>query len=308
MKTFNRIIKHLLLLFLIGITAISCKKETINFYVDITNLRNETVYFFVEDGSTESVPHGQVLTKDLSLDSENDYITVGVKLANGKILDEKKIKNGEIYKVVVNKKNSDANVSDEIDSWLLTIEITNNSSNSVYLYVGGEQKNIIASKEKLSISEEIINQSNPLIEVKNADGRILASKRVFKGQNYIKTINDPTFTITEIVLKNWRANNIFDTPDPWFQVAINKEVIGRTGYIPDTKDGGLCTFSNLAIKIDKIYDRIDFTLYDHDTNYSSSGSTYIAGVYITDFYKYWNTRVITISVSDLEFTIYGTWE
>ena len=118
---------------------------------------NETVYFFVEDGSTESVPHGQVLTKDLSLDSENDYITVGVKLANGKILDEKKIKNGEIYKVVVNKKNSDANVSDEIDSWLLTIEITNNSSNSVYLYVGGEQKNIIASKEKLSISEEIIN-------------------------------------------------------------------------------------------------------------------------------------------------------
>ena len=73
MKTFNMIIKHLLLILLIGITAISCKEETINFYVDITNLRNETVYFFVENGSTESIPHGQELTKDFSLDSENDY-------------------------------------------------------------------------------------------------------------------------------------------------------------------------------------------------------------------------------------------
>lgn len=312
MKKFNQIVKYLLLVLAIGLTVTSCKEEeettTINFHVDITNLRDETVYFFIEeDGTTQSIQSEKVFTWDLTKETQTGYVTVGVKLASGKILDWKEVRNGEIYSVVVNKDNSDTNVSDEIETWKLIVELTNYSSNSVYLYIDGEQKKIIGSEQKLSYSPTITNQTKALVEIKNAEGVILSSKTVKKGESFVETINDPVFTINKIVLTKWDTDNIFDTPDPWIKVSINDIAVGRTNYLSDVNDGSLCTFSNLSIKIDQIYNTIAFDLYDYDTGYSS-GSDYISGLYSTKFDTYWKKDSFTMKTANMELIIYGTWE
>lgn len=93
MKLLDVNLKFLLFVSFVVLFSTSCsKEEEIRFNVDITNLRNETVYFFIEDGTSESIPSGKVLHHDLSRNSQDSYIMVGVKLANGEILDNKKHK------------------------------------------------------------------------------------------------------------------------------------------------------------------------------------------------------------------------
>lgn len=305
--------KFLLIASLVGFFTTSCskedeKEEVINFHVDVTNFRGETIYFFVEDGTTKSILSGNVLTWDLSHKSQTGYVKVGVKLANGEILDKKNIKNGEVYKLIVNKEGSDSDVSNDIEIWELIIELTNNSSNSIYLYVDGVPTSPISSGKKLSYSQNIANQSSSFVEVKNADGIVLSAKNVSEGENYIETINDPVFTITKIILSKWCANNIFDTPDPWLNIKADGVDVGRTTYKKNVKDGAECVFSDLSITIDKVYSNVVFEFWDHDTGYSSAGSTYISGLQTTNFSKYWRKDSFTMSISDLEFTVYGTWK
>jgi hypothetical protein len=324
MKFFNVFFKFLLIASLVGFFTTSCskededdkdeefkeeeKEEVINFHVDVTNFRGETIYFFVEDGTTKSILSGNVLTWDLSHKSQTGYVKVGVKLANGEILDQKSIGEGDVYKLVVNKENSDSDVSDDVEKWRLIVELTNLSSNFIYLYVDGEQTEIIGSGKVYSYSKNIINQSESLVEVKNADGIVLSSKKVSKDGNFIETIKDPVFTITKIVLNKWSADNLWDDPDPWFEVKVGDNVVGRSIYKPDVEDGSVCTFSDLSITVDEIYSQVSFVLWDHDTGYSSAGSTYISGLQTTNFSKYWRKDSFTMSISDLEFTVYGTWK
>lgn len=309
MKLLDVNLKFLLFVSFVVLFSTSCsKEEEIRFNVDITNLRNETVYFFIEDGTSESIPSGKVLHHDLSRNSQDSYIMVGVKLANGEILDKKNIKNGEVYKLIVNKEGSDSDVSNDIEIWELIIELTNNSSNSIYLYVDGVPTSPISSGKKLSYSQNIANQSSSFVEVKNADGIVLSAKNVSEGESYIETINDPVFTITKIILSKWCANNIFDTPDPWLNIKADGVDVGRTTYKKNVKDGAECVFSDLSITIDKVYSNVVFEFWDHDTGYSSAGSTYISGLQTTNFSKYWRKDSFTMSISDLEFTVYGTWK
>ena len=87
---------------------------------------------------------------------------------------------------------------------------------------------------------------------------------------------------------------------------IDDEEVSRTDYLSDVGNGKSCTFFDLNIVIDRIYSKVTFRLYDYDTGYSS-GSDYISGIYTTSFYEFWGQNSFTLKVSDLEFTVYGTW-
>ncbi len=306
---------NLLLFCLISLIGIftSCKKEDdkeyeIRFHIDVTNFREETVYIFFEDGSSNSIQSGKVFTWDRSITSSNKYTIVGIKLANGQIIDQQNISDGGIYQIVVNKKYSDENVSNDIDKWTLTIELSNASSNSVYLFVNGKQSSVVTSLNKLSTMVEITNQSTVLVEVKNAKGDILETKKIAKNGSYITEIKDPVFVITKIVLTKWAANNLIDTPDPWMRISSSNKVIGRTDYFPDKRDGSTCTWSDLNIEIKDVYARIDFDLYDYNFGYSTSGSSFISGVYTTSFNQHWKENSFDMTTSSIQFTLYGVWK
>ncbi|MBR3519315.1 MAG: hypothetical protein IKN77_04260 [Paludibacteraceae bacterium] len=278
------------------------------FHVDVINLREEAVYVFYEDGSSSIVGAGKEFTTDRTVVSRNIYTTVGVRLSNGRVLDKKDVYDGNVYKLVVNKESSEQEVSDRIDTWSLVIELTNSSSNSVYLFVDGKQTNIVSSGNKLSSMIEITNQSEVSIAVKNASGDVLDSKKVSKKGSYVKEIKDPTFTITKIVLTKWAANNLLDRPDPWMRISYGDNLIGRTDYFPDKTDGSTCTWSDLNIEIKNIYSRIDFDLYDYNLGYSTSGSSFIDGLYTTSFYTHWKSTSFDMYTSSLKFTLYGVWK
>lgn len=278
------------------------------FHVDVINLREEAVYVFYEDGSSSIVGAGKEFTSDRTVVSRNTYTSVGVRLSDGRVLDRKNVENGDVYKLVVNKSSSGQEVSDKVETWSLVVELTNSSSNSVYLFMDGKQSNIVASGNKLSTMIEITNQSEVSIEVKNATGDVLDSKTVMKNKSYVKEIKDPTFTITKIVLTKWAADNLFDNPDPWMRISSGDNLIGRTDYFPDKNDGSTCTWSDLNIEIKNIYSRINFDLYDYNLGYSTTGSSFIDGLYTTSFYTHWKSTSFDMYTSSLKFTLYGVWK
>ena len=314
MKYVNVLVRFLCLLAVFCFIGVSCSKDddeevyNVSFHVDVINLRDEAVYVFYEDGSSSIVGAGKEFTTDRTAVSKNTYPTIGVRLSNGQVLDEKNVYDGDVYKLVVNKESSGQEVSDRIDTWSLVVELTNSSSNSVYLFVDGKQSSVVPSEKKLSSMIEITNQSEVSIAVKNASGDVLDSKKVSKNGSYVKEIKDPTFTITKIVLTKWAANNLFDRPDPWMRISYGDNLVGRTDYFPDKSDGSTCTWSDLNIEIKNIYSRVDFDLYDYDLGYSKSGSTFIDGLYTTSFYTYWKSTSFVMSTSSLQFTLYGVWK
>lgn len=312
MKLFNVLSKLLILASFLGLMVTSCKKEeedqkqTISFHVDVSNLRDETVYFFMDDGTTKSIQAGHVFTWEVVCEREIDHVAVGVKLANGEVLDQKTVWNGDIYKLVVNKENTGPDVSDEIKSWMFTVDLSNLSSKPIYVFIDGELKETISPQKALRGPYEIFNQESAFVEVKTADGVVLASKKVSEGVGFVEEFTDPVFVINKIVLTKWNSDNLFDSPDPWFKVEIDDEEVSRTDYLSDVGNGKSCTFFDLNIVIDRIYSKVGFRLYDYDTGYSS-GSDYISGLYTNFFYEFWGQNTFTLKVSDLEFTVYGTW-
>ena len=118
------------------------------------------------------------------------------------------------------------------------------------------------------------------------------------------------FTITKIVLTNWYADNLIDKPDPWIRIMSGDDadnVLGRTDYLYNCTDGESCTYSNLSITIKNVYDRISFRLYDYNFGYSDTGSSFISGVYTTNFISYWGKTSFVMKTDNIQLTIYGTW-
>ena len=77
-------------------------------------------------------------TWEVVCEREIDHVAVGVKLANGEVLDQKTVWNGDIYKLVVNKENTGPDVSDEIKSWMFTVDLSNLSSKPIYVFIEGD--------------------------------------------------------------------------------------------------------------------------------------------------------------------------
>lgn len=286
----------------------SCKKDDADddFQVRIENYSNETVSFYVDGKFQNFVQanynYNQVITFHIGKTA-----TFEVRSSSGKVLDSKVLRKGDSYVAIINPSSSDEVVSDTRDEWTYLIEIVNNSSTPIHVFINGRDEKVIAEGYRWTTSHTIVNQSNVPIQIKTSDGKILDSKTVSKGGSYVKTINDPTFTITKIVLTKWYAGNWLDNPDPWFEVSVNGTSVGRTNYLSDRTDGEICTWSNLNIRITKIYSKVALDLYDYNMGYSSVGSSYIGGVYTPDFSEHWGQTSFEWSTSKMAFTIYGTW-
>lgn len=285
----------------------SCKKdEDDDFNVSIENLSDDMVSFYI-DGKFQSYvkahyKYSQVVTFHIGKSA-----TFEVRSSDGKVLDFKNLKKGDSYTAIINPKSSDEAVSDTRDEWQMPIEIVNNSSKPIHVYINGHDEKIINAGYRWTTSKTIVNQSSVPVGIMTSENWVLDQKTVSKGGSYVKTINDPTFTITKIVLKKWNSGNWLDNPDPWFDVLVNGNSVGRTNYLSDRTDGEICTWSNLNIRINNIYSKVTLDLYDYNLGYSSAGSSYIGGIVSNDFSVFWGETSFDWSTSKMAFTIYGTW-
>lgn len=194
-----------------------------------------------------------------------------------------------------------------VENWSFPIEIHNRSSSPVRVYINGKEEEIIIANYQWVTTYNVTNQNYVSIVVKTSDGKIMASKDVTKGDSFVTTIKDPTFTITKIELLKWHAGNIIDSPDPWIRITSGDDVIGRTNYLSNRSDGAKCTYSDLSITINNVYSKISFSVYDYNLSYTTSGSSFISGVYTTNFINKWGQSTIDMETDKLHLTIYGTW-
>lgn len=308
----------------------SCKKEEEEPYdinVSVNNFRNDDVVYLYADGTlVDMIPANISWNRKYTTKDGNDVV-FEVRSSAGLVLDKtianKDVNSTKKGKAIIcldsNNSNSDTTnndtpntpntpeVPEQRNSWSMPIEMTNSSSTPVHVYINGKHEKIVEDGYKWVTSYEIFSQSSVSIQVKTSDGKVLDSKTVSKGGSYVKTIKDPTFTITKIVLTKWYAGNWLDNPDPWFEVLVNGTSVGRTNYLSDRTDGEICTWSNLNIRIEKIYSKVTLDLYDYNLGYSSVGSSHIGGIVANDFSVFWGETSFEWSTSKMSFTIYGTW-
>lgn len=287
------------------------KDESYEIQVAVENYRNEVVYLYIDDNFMYMISAGKNWNW-LYKTSDGNPVTFEVRKNNGQVLDSKIVGKGNSYYVVINPENSNQNsdgseTSDTRDVWTFPIEIVNNSSTPIRVFVNGREAKIITEGYRWTATHSVVNQSSVTIQVETSEGKVLDSKTVSRGGNYVKTFNDPTFTITKITLTKWNSGNWLDKPDPWFEVLVNGTSVGRTNYLSDRTDGEVCTWSNLNIQINKIYSKVTLDLYDYNIGYSSIGSSYIGGVVSGDFSTYWGKTSFEWSTTEMAFTIYGTW-
>lgn len=305
----------LLSLLCFSLFSTSCKKdedESYEIQVCIENYRSDVVYLYIDGDYQAMIPANKV-SNSLFTTSDGDPVKFEVRNSSGQVLHSKTVGNGESYYVVLNAENSDqgssggSESSEYKDEWSFSIEITNNSSSPIHVFINGRDEKIITEDYRWTTTHQVVNQNSVSIQVKTSDGKILDSKIVTKGGSYVNIITDPTFTITKIVLNKWYTGNLFDDPDPWFDVLCNGTSVGRTGYLSDRTDGETCTWSNLNIRITNIYSKVTLDLYDYNFGYSSVGSSYVGGIVCSDFSDYWGQTSFEWSTSKMAFTIYGTW-
>ncbi|MCQ2224788.1 MAG: hypothetical protein MJZ14_03565 [Paludibacteraceae bacterium] len=298
----------------------SCKKEedvdeSYEIQVSVENHRQDVVYLYI-DGSFKDMIVGGHTWNGLYKTKDGDSVKFEIRNSSGEVLHSKSVRKGETYNAVLNTEgsNSDSNSestegTDSIDpknEWTLPIEIKNNTSSSVYVFINGKAEELIKADNTWKVSYTITNQNSVTVEVRDANAKLLLSKTVSKGNSLVTTVA-PTFTITKIVLTKWNSGNWLDNPDPWFEVLVNGSSVGRTSYLSDRTDGELCTWSNLSIKISNIYSKVTLDLYDYNLGYSSVGSSYIGGIVASDFSVYRGMSSFEWKTSSMAFTIYGTW-
>lgn len=309
----------------------SCKKEEEEPYdinVSVNNFRNDDVVYLYADGTlVDMIPANISWNRKYTTKDGNDVV-FEVRSSAGLVLDKtianKDVNSTKKGKAIIcldsNNSNSDTTnndtpntpntpeVPEQRNNWSMPIEMTNSSSTPVHVYINGQHEKIVENGYRWTTSYEIENLNSVSIQVKTSDGKVLDTKTVSKGGSYVKTINDPTFTIKQIVLTKWYADNLFDKPDPWFEISVGGSTVGRTSYINDCNDGAKCVYSDLNIAIKNIYSRVSFDLYDYNFGYSTVGSSFIAGLYNDSFHKHWGESSFVMGVDDLEFTVYGEWK
>ncbi len=221
---------------------------------------------------------------------------------------------------------------DEDEPYDIPVEISNYSNEVVYFYADGEYKEMIPAGKVNNYVFTTKNGNSVKFEVKSKSGVALHSKTVGRGGSYVAEIsawnsnsNDSeynpnnqgntvtnntnlTFTINKIVLNKWRANNLFDNPDPWFRILNKDEFVGRTKYYSDRKDGTSLTWLDLDITIKDIYSSVTFALYDYDLSYSTSGSSFISGIVCENFASLRGRFSFDLSTDKMSITVYGTWK
>lgn len=312
----------LLSLLCFSLFSTSCKKdedEAYDIQVEISNYRHEVVYLYV-NGNFRYMVSAETVSNSVISTNNGDPVNFEIRRSDGQVLHSKTVTKGESYIVVVNpeKTNSDTSdgsnssdnseVSEKKDVWSFAIEIHNYSSTPIHVFINGKDEKVIASEYYWVTSyNNVVNQTSVSVVVKTSDGKVLDSKSVKKGDSYVADIKDPTFTINKIVLTKWRADNLFDKPDPWFEILNGSESMGHTKYFSDCVDGEQLTWSNLNITIKNIYNKVTFKLFDYDFGYSSAGSASIGGIVGNDFSSEWGKTSFEWTTSSMAITVYGTW-
>lgn len=310
----------LLSLLCFSLFSTSCKKDEddapYDIPVEVTNHSNEVVYLYAY-GEYQDVIYANRVNNYVFTTKNGNSVKFEVKNKDGQVLHSKTVGKGESYVAEVDsgKPDSRNSESDSNDSgttvtnnnWSFPVEISNTSLYPIRLYIDGEEKKIIESNYRFTSTYNVTNKSRVSIMIKTSDGKILDSKNLTQGGSYINTITDPTFTINKIVLTKWRANNLFDRPDPWFRILNGDDFIGRTDYYSDCNDGDYLIWSNLNIKVKDVYSNVTYQLYDYNLGYSTFGSSFISGIIDKNFISEWGNNSFECSTSEMSFTVYGTW-
>ena len=161
---------------------------------------------------------------------------------------------------------------------------------------------MIDANDKWKSSYTITNQNSASVVIRDYDANPLLSKTVSRGTSLVTSVA-PTFTITKIVLTKWYAGNLFDRPDPWFEVISGSETVGETQYYSDCTDGERLTWSNLNITIKNISKNLTFKLQDYNLGYSTNIAKYTE--YLLSQRK--GNSSFECTNAELSFTVYGTW-
>lgn len=289
---------------IVPVTPITPEDEIFEVPYIITNNTTGIVSLYANGNVITFIKKGEVKTGSYTAKNVDFVVFVAKDNSDTEVMKIMVEKGGSLMHVI----EPAANNSQETNEWSMAYEITNKASFPVHYYFDGKDIGIVQPNVRWSGSYDAGDKQSVLVEVKTVNGRLLDSKKILKEGYYQTTIKNPTFTINKIILTDWYAGNLFDRPDPWFNISVANSSVGRTDYMPDRNDGDRCTFSDLNIVIENVFSRVDFDLYDYNLGYSSTGSSFISGLYTESFSDYWGESIFVMSTSKLTFTVYGVWK